>query len=599
MTPVEEVKSKLDVVEVVAEYVRLNPAGGQSMKGLCPFHGEKSPSFFVHRDKQFWHCFGCNEGGDVIAFYQKIEGLEFPDALSELAAKAGIEIKKEDVKDRTERAALLEVLDDAARFFQAMLKHEAYGARARRYLDSRGITEETLKEFAIGFAPNSWEALSTALTKRGRKPEHIVGAGLALTSDKGKGIYDRFRDRIMIPFRDDRGHVIGFTGRILPDSPEADKTGKYVNSPETKVFQKRNFVFALDLAKSHIKAADFAVLVEGNMDAVSSHQAGVKNVVAVSGTAFSEDQVRILKRHTTRMALAFDADMAGQNAMTRAVGFAWAHDIEMRVVHLPPGFKDPDEVVRKDPMLWRKAIADAQEIVTHAVGQALGDAHPGDLRGATAALERLKPIFLAMEQNPVMRDHWIHVVAEKLQLSDDAVRSRLKEKGQVPSAKFQAKTEVPIIETREEKLAERLLTLMLAEKKLFDIALPKLNVAWMPEGGLRRLAEKLKATYTAGGTSVFEPKGFFASYEAWRRSEPDLPALEPIVMLKERDMAGWSEDQFSDELFACLRELEKSARKRATKEILGALSAAEKRGETARVAELSKQLEELVKPDPN
>jgi DNA primase len=595
MTPVEEVKSRLDVVEVVAEYVRLTPAGGQSLRGLCPFHGEKTPSFFVHRDRQFWHCFGCNEGGDVISFYQKIESLDFPDALADLATRVGLELKPVDAQDRSERAAILESLEDATRYYQACLKHEGIGPRARRYLDGRGLTAETIADFRLGYAPDSWEGLTKALLKRGHKPEMLVAAGLVLASDKGRGHYDRFRDRIMIPFRDERGNVIGFTGRILPDSPDKDKSGKYVNSPETKVFHKRDFVFALDLAKKQIKAADFAVLVEGNMDAISSHQAGIKNVVAVSGTAFSEDQVRILKRHCTRLALAFDADLAGQNAMTRAIGYAWSHDLEMRVVYLPPGFKDPDDVIRKDPTLWRQAIEGSKEIVAHAVEQALTGVRPEQLSSLVSAIKLLKPIFRTMGSNPAMYDHWTHKVAERLHISDERVREllrpdavELKATGPVPKA--------PVIETREERLAERLLGLMLTDKATFDSALPRLNSEYFPEGSLRILAKKLKELYTGADASPFEPRAFFASYEAMRLSNSDLPAIEPLVMLKERDMAGWSDVQISDETTACLRELEKAARHRAAKELLAALGDAEKRGDAAQAASIAKKLEEMLKP---
>lgn len=593
MTPAEEVKSKLDVVEVVAEYVRLTPAGGQSLRGLCPFHGEKTPSFFVHRDRQFWHCFGCNEGGDVFTFYQKIESLDFPDALADLAQRVGIELKPVDAQERTERAAILEALEDAARYYQACLKHEGIGARAQRYLTSRGITEETIRDFRLGYAPESWEGLTKALLKRNHAPEMLVAAGLVLASDKGRGHYDRFRDRVMIPFRDERGHVIGFTGRILPDSPEKDKSGKYVNSPETKVFHKRDFVFALDLAKKQIKAADFAVLVEGNMDAVSSHQAGIKNVVAVSGTAFSEDQVRILKRHCTRLALAFDADLAGQNAMTKAIGYAWSHDLEMRVVYLPPGFKDPDEVIRKDPALWRKAIENSKEIVAHAVETALTGVKPESLSSTTAALERLKPVFRVMGANPVMYDHWIHHVAERLQISDDAARSRLRP--DAPKEDAPAVPSAPAVETRESRLAERLLGLMLVDKSAFDVAQPRLNPETIPEGQLRQLAKKLKELYTGADAQTFEPRAFFASYEALRTANPALPPIEPLVLLKERDMAGWTDAQILGEVEACLRELEKAARKRAAKELLGALSDAERRGDVARASAIAKQLEETLK----
>jgi DNA primase len=592
-TAAEEVKSKLDIVELVAEYVRLNPAGGVSMKGLCPFHTEKTPSFYVHGgDKQFWHCFGCSEGGDAFTFYQKIENVEFTDALKDLARRAGVELKSFDLKTDSERAKLIEVLEDAAAYYSAALKHDV-GARARAYLEKRGIKEETIAEFRLGYAPNSWDATVKALATKGHEPEKLAAAGLAIASDKGRGHYDRFRDRIMIPLRDEKGKVVGFTGRIMPDSPEADKTGKYVNTPETLVYRKRRLVYALDRAKNQIKNADFAVLVEGNMDAVSSHQAGIKNVVAVSGTAFSEEQIDLLKRYASRIALAFDADVAGQNAITRALPHAWKSGMQVLVVKLPEGYKDPDEVIAKDPELWRQAIAGAKDMVEYAVGKALEGFNPGDPFSKKKALAALKPIFRLLE-DPVLHDHWIHVLAERLTITDEAVRAALSAPAKPQGAEGPAH-EAPEIETREERLAKRLFSIILANPKEFKAISADLDEGWFPTGSLATLAKKLKAYYAESSQSALGQKGFFESYVRARDSDPALPPIEPIVLLKERDMAEWTEEQLREEASACLRELEKLHRKRAAKELLAALGAAEKRGDVPEANAIARRLEELMK----
>lgn len=593
MTPAEEVKSKLDLVEVVAEYVRLNPAGGQSLKGLCPFHGEKTPSFYVHRDKQFWHCFGCSEGGDLFTFYQKIERVDFPDALRDLAQRAGVALPTYDPKLDSERTALLAVLEDATRFFEAILAHET-GERARAYLRRRGVKDETIRTFRLGYAPATWDAMVKALAKKGHAPEKLVAAGLAIASDKGRGHYDRFRDRVMIPLLDEKGIVVGFTGRILPDSPEADKTGKYVNTPETLVYRKRRLVFALDKAKNAIKAADFAVLVEGNMDAVSSHEAGVQNTVAVSGTAFTEEQIDVLKRYCARIALAFDADVAGQNAMARALPHAWKCGLKVMVVTLPDGFKDPDEVIRKDPELWKRAVAGAKDMVAYAVDRALSGVDAADPYAKRKALASLKPLFVLLAAEPVLHDHWVHALAERLHVTDEAVRETLGG-ATAPAPKEAARpAAAPVIDTREDQLAKRLFSLVLSDFSHFPAVAAALDPEWITEGPLRRLAKILKAYYTEVGQAPLREDGFFAWYAKIRATDSSLPALEPVLLIRERDFADWTEAQISDEVRVCLAELEKAHVKRLKKELLGALAEAERRADRAQAMTIAKRLEELA-----
>lgn len=587
MTTAEEIKAKLDLVEIVGEYVKLVPAGGQSMKGLCPFHGEKTPSFYAHRDKQFWHCFGCSEGGDVFTFYQKMENVDFRDAIKELARRAGVQLPEYDPKADSERAAVLSVLEDAARFYEAALKHPS-GARAQAYLAKRGVKPETVAEFRIGYAPSTWDSAVKALQGKGHAVDAIMAAGLAVASDRNRSHYDRFRDRVMLPLRDEKGAVVGFTGRILPDSPEADKTGKYVNTPETIVYKKRRLVYALDRAKEQIKRADFAVLVEGNMDAVSSHEAGVKNVVAVSGTAFSTDQIDILKRYCSRIALAFDADLAGQNAIARALPHAWKNGLQVMVVTLPEGFKDPDEVIRKDPQLWVQAISGAKDMLAHSVERAVAAVKPGDAYGKRKAIQALKPVFDLLE-DPVLRDHWIHETAQKLLLTDDGVREALataKKPLPQPSA---APAPAPRIETREERLSARLFCLMLSEPELFSAHIGAMDDRF-PEGPLRELAKFLKARYTESGKAPSLQD---------LKAAPGLPPIEPILLLKDRDMAEWTPEQLAEEASVCARELEKSAIKKTEKELVGALAEAEQRGDRATANQIAKRLEEVAKRSHN
>lgn len=593
----EEVKSKLDIVELVGEYLQLMKGGGQSMKGLCPFHTEKSPSFYVHRDRQFFHCFGCGESGDVFTFYQKIENLEFPDALKDLADRTGVELPSFNPQARSDRAELLAVLEDATRFFEAALKHEV-GERAQKYLKKRGLKEETVKDFRMGYAPSSWDAMMNALLKKGHSPKRIVEAGMAIESDKGKKPYDRFRDRVMIPISDEKGHVIGFTGRIMPDNPEADKTGKYINTPETPVYKKRKVVFALDKAREYIKAADCTVMVEGQMDVISSHEAGIKNVVAVSGTALTEEQIDLIKRFSKRLALAFDADVAGQNALTKSLPHAWSVGMQVLVVTLPGEYKDPDEVIRGDATLWEAAIKNAQDMISFSVDKAMADVDSADPFSKKKALESLKPIF-ALLRDDVLHAHWVHTLAELLGLPDEAVRKDLlitkKVSGRSVTSTQTEETGTSPGSSREEQLTQRYISLILNYPKKNLSSVERFVTAWAPRGYLQDLVKTLKERYTTSDHDLLSQEEVFSWFEEVRRDHQEMPPINAFILLKERDMAGWTEEALTQEIDACLTELEKSAKKHQIKEFVAALAEAESAGDSERASRIAKRLEELTK----
>lgn len=610
MTTAEEVKQKLDLIEVVGEYVRLQPAGGQSLRGLCPFHGEKTPSFYAHRDKQFWHCFGCGEGGDVFTFYEKIEGVDFRDALKELARRAGVPLPEFDPKVDSERSSVLAVLEDAAKYYEAALKHETVGVRGRAYLDKRKLKPETIAEFRLGYAPASWDAAVKALLGKGHSADKIVAAGLAIPSDRNRSHYDRFRDRIMVPLMDHKGAVVGFTGRILPDSPEADKAGKYINTPETSVYKKREVVFGLPQAKQHIRAANFAVLVEGNLDVISSHQVGVKNVVAISGTALTGGQLKQLFGSRGedgghfKIGLAFDNDEAGRKTMKsnlpavhEALRAAWGNHVQVYGYLLPDGYKDPDDLIQKDPELWKALLREAKDWAEISFSLAMKDYSPRDSYSAGKVIVRFKPVLsLLRDQDPVIFDFWIHRLGQALGVTDEAVR---KEVGQPSTLERKSliipqNAAAPKIESREERLAERLICLMLQEPGLFEAHEVVLGESF-PEGPLRTLAEKLRAYYTESGKVHILQDAFFAWYSDARRADQALPALEPILLLKDRDMAEWTPEQLKEEADVCARELEKAATKKTEKELVGALAEAEQRGDRAMATQIAKRLEALAK----
>ena len=307
---VSKIKDRLDVVDVISGYLKLQKAG-MNFKARCPFHNEKTPSFVVSPERQVWHCFGCSKGGDIFSFIQDIEGVEFPEALRVLAAKAGIELDSFNPAIKDDKARLYEVCETATKFFEKQF-HSNIGKLALEYLKNRGVVDSTIQEFRLGFAPNDWNALGTFLKNCGYSENEIVEAGLAIKRNDGSGVYDRFRSRITFPIFDLNGQVVGFTGRIFAESSEAlakeEGQAKYINTPQTRIYDKGRILYGLNKAKMDIKQTDRCVLVEGNMDALMSYQAGVKNVVASSGTALTLNHLTLLHRYTTNLDFCFDTD---------------------------------------------------------------------------------------------------------------------------------------------------------------------------------------------------------------------------------------------------------------------------------------------------
>jgi DNA primase len=384
---VAEVKSRVDIVDVVGGYVRLERAG-RSWKALCPFHSERTPSFNVSQEKQSWYCFGCQEGGDVFTFVEKHEHFSFLQALEMLAERAGVELERrgEGRGSGRRRQRALELNAHAQAFYEHVLWGTELGTHGRELLDQRGVSEELARVFGIGFAPaggGGGDALVRWLVSRGHGlVEEAVAAGLAHPADRG-GARDRFRNRLVFPIRDERGHVLGFGGRALGDA-----VPKYLNTPATEAYDKSRAVFGIDLARPAIGPAGAALLVEGYFDVVAAHAAGMQHAVASSGTALTTAQVRLLARFTKVIALCFDADDAGQAAATRAVDTVTGEGLEARIVVLPPGFKDPDELVKRDAAAFAGVVAEAKVGWEVLLDRALAGAESGSVEERRGGAER-------------------------------------------------------------------------------------------------------------------------------------------------------------------------------------------------------------------
>jgi len=374
---VADIKSRLPIVDVVGETVALKRAGS-AYKGLCPFHAEKTPSFIVTPDRESWHCFGCGKGGDVFSFLMERDGVDFREALTRLAEKAGVELSAQSAREDRRRRRLREALEAAIAWYREVLLRTPQGERARAYLSERGFSDETLDRFSIGYAPNVWDALTKRLGARGFSDEELVSAGVAGPSNRG-GVIDKFRGRVIFPIRDQSGKATGLGGRILPglEGP------KYLNSPATPLFDKSRTLFAIDLAKAAIRKAKLSVIVEGYTDVMAAHQAGFTNVVASLGTALTQGQVELATRYADAVALAYDVDLAGEAATQRGLLEELGPDAavsKVRVIRIPAG-KDPDELIRTDPQAWERAITDAKPVIEYFIDRAAAESDLSTIAG--------------------------------------------------------------------------------------------------------------------------------------------------------------------------------------------------------------------------
>jgi DNA primase len=479
---IEEIKSKLDILDVVSEYVQLKQSGS-NFRGLCPFHQEKTPSFFVSPDRQIYHCFGCGEGGDMFSFIQKIEGVDFPEALRILAEKAGVEIKRYDSHNTSQRTKLLDICELSAKFYHKILLESSSAEEARKYLEKRGISSQTITEFQLGFIPDQWDTLFKFLKKRKYQAPEIEAAGLVVSRQRGSGYYDRFRHRLMFPITDHHGQVVGFTGRVLPSKKKKEKeVAKYINTPETEIYNKSRILYGLNKAKLEAKKQKYFILVEGNMDVLACHQAGYQNTVCSSGTALTTEQVQLLKRYAQNILLAFDMDVAGQNATKRGIDILLSQGLNVKIVNLSK-YKDPDEFIQKDNKGWKKALAESLPIMEYYFSSAF---QPYQTKGKKQVLKiedkkeitkKLLPVIAKLGDS-VEQGLWLRKLAEELSVSEVFLRDalqKMKTSSSYSNSRV-SKESSPKKESVEEQSAKGFLGLVLKYPQLGAEFLKKQNL---------------------------------------------------------------------------------------------------------------------------
>lgn len=570
----EEIKSRLNIVEVLGGYIQLKKAG-TNYKAVCPFHNEKTPSFMVSASKQIWHCFGCGLGGDIFEFIKQIENVEFPQALRMLADRAGVELRKptaQEVELGKQRDSLHEINQAAAVYYQKVL-WESPSIQAREaleYLRKRGLSDQTIKKWFLGYSPDDFHYLENFLAKTFKK-EDIARAGLIIKKEDGT-YFDRFRGRIMFPILNLAGDAVGFTGRLIHEQPN---TGKYINSPETPVYNKSEVIYGMYQAKNSIRKLNRAILVEGNMDVISCHQAGFQDSIASSGTAITSDQLAVVRRYCENLLFAFDSDSAGSNATRRALELALALGFNVKIVELKSA-KDPDELIKKGLGSWQKAVDSAPNYIEYFFNKLFSDYDPESVDGKRQITKELVPL-IANASDPITRAHFVRKLSNKINVMEKAVWDLLdKIKKPKPPAKL-ADPERPR-KDRRQVLEEQTLGLVI-----------NLGAA-----GQEALADLSETDFTGPNAELFkvlkESKG---KVSLIKKTRPELAGLvELLSFASENEMKeqGLVPEQ---ELRRAARELKRSTLKRRMEILASELRQAETEKDAEKVSKLSAEFTQL------
>jgi len=562
------------VEEVVSSYIKLEKAGA-NLKARCPFHNEKTPSFFVSPSRGSYYCFGCGASGDIFTFVEEFEGLDFKGALKLLAGRAGVELGKFDKKTEDEKEKLYRAMEEATLYFEKNLKENK---EVLQYLKSRGLNDESIKNFKIGFIKNDWRLLYSYLSIKGFTDTDIEKAGLAKKTDKG--YYDRFRGRIMFPINDSSGRVIAFTGRLFQDD---GKSAKYLNSPETPIFSKNAVLYGVDKAKDYIRKNNFSILVEGQMDLILSHQAGYKNTIATSGTALSDSTVSkenvvsnlgLIRRLSENLVLAFDADKAGFNATNRAGRIALTLGMDVKVADMPEGV-DPADLISQHGSVegndaWREAIKNSKHIIEFLLNRVLKDYKDDRRKAGREIKEKILPYVDALESS-IEKAHFIKKISDASNVPENALQDDLKkiekelkyEKKEIEEAKESLNKLY-----RKDYIERRLLGIAFWQESISDPAVDFDNI-------LKRLAKSVVKYQAVKNDLIFEAEVFYADNQ-----ELVKDISEMMLNLEVEDL--------NDQLGQKIRDLGQNKEKENEMKILKEISEINKKKEKIKSSRLTK-----------
>ena len=564
MTPIDEIKNRLDIVDVVESYIRLKKAG-KDYKALCPFHKEKNPSFFVSPSKQIWHCFSCNFGGDIFTFVMKIEGVEFADALRILAKKAGVVLKRQDPQIQSKRNILYEICEESTKFFEEQLSKNK---SVQDYLKKRGLKNQIIKDFRVGYAFNSWDALYKNLSELGYKAGDIEKAGLIIKKEDANKYYDRFRNRIMFPIFDLSGQVIGFSGRIYG---KVEGAGKYINTSETLIYNKSRVIYGLDKAKVDIRKKEQCVLVEGQFDVIMAHQAGTKHAVAVSGTALTNDHVRILKRYTENLVFCFDADIGGESATKKAIGLAQQFEFNIKIILLPKD-KDPADIIKEAPKKWQTLLEKAKPVMEFYFENTF--AKYDKTLSVDNKREIAKELLLPIKNiaNTIEQAHWLQVLATKLKVEEKVLTEALRRVRAREAGKEIFSTPEIAQKSRIKELEEYILGLVLKYPKHVDYFKKNFKENFLTNSELKKVYRNLKS------------KKKVSSEETQLRN----------YLIFKVEHCNLEEKYVLEEIDCCIREIKTNKMKQEMSEISLDIKQAEERKDKTKLKKLTKKFSKLA-----
>ena len=572
---IAQIKERLNVVDIISGYIKVQKAG-MNFKARCPFHNEKTPSFYISPERQIWHCFGCQAGGDVFGFVKQIEGIEFPEALRILAQRAGVKLESYDPVLQDAKIVLYEICETATRFFEKQLYHSSVGKKALSYLGDRGLANETIGEFRLGFAPDDWHALSNFLRDCSYRDKDIIDAGLALKREDGSDMYDRFRSRIIFPIADLNDQVVGFTGRtfeagikspasqqpaaISYQQPEAESQkpeaaiAKYINSPQTLIYDKSRILYGLNKAKLEARRADRCLLVEGNTDAIMSYQAGVKNVAATSGTALTPSHLQLLRRYTSNLDFCFDTDQAGLVATRRGLGLGLSQNFNIRIIPLQASdCKDPADYVKKFGLKWQETVTGAKPVIDFYFDKLKSELDLASVSGKKAIVANLAPLIKRLSSE-VERAHWISKLAIILKTKEQAIEADIATAKDDLEVYYQPnqpgnQTEKPELPKRpaDNLFGEALLAVVVKNPALFRHELVKIKTEFLDPDTISIIQE-----FGNADMAGFQFNEFVKKFEGDRRLKIEFAHLKAQEILQ-----GFSDEDLKNEFISIKKTLDR------------------------------------------
>ncbi len=584
MDEVAQVREKIDLAALISEYVPLKKAG-RNFKSPCPFHTEKSPSFVVSPERQIWHCFGCGKGGDCYTFLMEYERLEFPEALRMLAKRVGVELTNRGKRSETtsQKERLYQANSLAKEFYHYVLMQHKVGEKAREYLRNRGITEAVMKTFMLGFSPSNGRALSEYLVgKKGFSNEEIVAAGLAY--QRGPKPQDFFWGRLMFPLIDHRDNVVGFSGRILDNN---DKTSKYINTRETLIYHKGEHFYGLSVTKDAIRRTDQAIIVEGEFDVISCFENGISNVVGVKGTALTENQVNLLARFAQKITFCFDGDKAGQEAIKRSLAVVEKKNITPTVIEIPGG-KDPDEALKNEPGLFKKAVKEESGVYDFLFKKTFAAFDNESAEGKKQISDALLP-FLVEIKNEIIKEHFLRKLSSDLGTSYESIIKELNRMRRNEAPRVEKVEEPKSRKNKEEVLEEYLFALIIQHSTPIHMAqhtMQSLSLVFEKDRVYQKLLSLLSSA-SADGT--FSSKSFGDTLPKELSSSFDTSILYPLPPFIE-------EKQHTEEIHVITKKLKQLYVQKHLKQLATEIQENDEKGEDTdelkkRYSELSSQLE--------